>query len=298
MKKFLAMLLALTMVLSLSVTAFAADNEATADAKSENKATIDVTGKYKEGYVYADTVISVDVAWDSMEFVYASKGYEGEWNPIDHTYKNDNSGDWVKKTSDITVTNHSNAAVNANLTFTANVTTVNGSFDNATLALASAADGDSLGNKDKAPSAKSTFTISGTMTAEDEKLGTITVAISEQSKEKLEVALGYYYVEGDEVDWSNAKFRYTSADGVTTDIDGKTEGVEIKATGDSEEGTVNAWGTDYSYTRITYTVSYAGLTATFDVNCYKESAPMSLPATGDDSMGRTYDLKKQATDNE
>ena len=62
MKKIISLILAMVMVLSLSVTAFAAELDGA--NKSED---IDVSAKYVDG-VTGGTVYSVDVSWGAMEF--------------------------------------------------------------------------------------------------------------------------------------------------------------------------------------------------------------------------------------
>lgn len=188
MKRLTAMLLALVMVFSLSVTAFADEagtettaNKATANEASEYKASIDVNGKYISR-LDSDKIISVDVKWQDMNFTYYAKR-QGTWNPAEHTYDGEKTATWDKTTSDITVTNHSNAEVTATLSYTPSVTSVEGKLSEETLTLESAAQEKYMGdNANQAPSATSTFTISGTMNDESgTDLGTITVALKEGS---------------------------------------------------------------------------------------------------------------------
>lgn len=188
MKRLTAMLLALVMVFSLSVTAFADEagtettaNKATADKDSEYKASIDVNAKYISR-LDSEKIISVDVAWQDMNFIYYAS-QQGTWDPSEHKYTGETSAKWNKTTSDITVTNHSNAEVTATLSYTQSVTTVTGSLSASELTLESAAQEKYMGeNDDKAPSATSTFTIGGYMeSSSSTDLGTITVALKEGS---------------------------------------------------------------------------------------------------------------------
>lgn len=181
MKKLISLFLALTMVLGMATTAFAAEttdtNKATANEESSNKADIEVTGKYLS-QLNSDEIISVDVAWEDMHFIYYAT-QQGTWKPETHTYDGDKTAKWNKTTSDITVTNHSNVEITADLSYTASVSTVTGTLSATTIELANAAEGDSLGDTTKAPSGTSTFTIDGYMESSDSALGTITVALKE-----------------------------------------------------------------------------------------------------------------------
>ena len=175
MKKLFATLLAVAMLASVSVTAFAAEtNNGTQDTE------ITVDGFYVSGTA-GSSVISVDIAWDAMNFTY-SAGSQGTWNPATHTYDSAKEDGWSANTPAITVTNHSNVAVNATLDFTADVTGVVGTFTEASgtendniLELATAV-GTEVAN---APTATANFGISGAAIDADKTLGTITVAIAE-----------------------------------------------------------------------------------------------------------------------
>ena len=160
------------MALSLSVTAFAATNDGTSDTE------ITVNGSFVSGTA-ADEKISVDIVWDAMEFTYAAPS-QGTWNPAAHAYEGATEGGWSDNTRTITVTNHSNVAVNATLAFTAAVDGVVGAFTEASgtendniLNLATAV-GTTVEN---APTATANFGISGTAIDANQKLGTITVTI-------------------------------------------------------------------------------------------------------------------------
>ena len=139
---------------------------------------ITITGVYQAGTT-ADEKISVDIVWDAMEFTYAAPS-QGTWNPAAHAYEGATEGGWSDNTRTITVTNHSNVAVNATLAFTAAVDGVVGAFTEASgtendniLNLATAV-GTTVEN---APTATANFGISGTAIDANQKLGTITVTI-------------------------------------------------------------------------------------------------------------------------
>ena len=145
----------------------------------EGNYNIEIVGTYAAGQI-ADEIISVNVAWDAMDFTYTAPS-QGTWNPVTHTYDGATEGGWSNNTPAITVTNHSNVAVNATLGFTASVTGVVGTFTEASgtendsvLELATAV-GTEVGS---APKATANFGISGAAIDADKTLGTITVTIA------------------------------------------------------------------------------------------------------------------------
>ena len=169
MKKLLAFALTLALALCMAVPAFAADISA-----DNGTANVTVNGAYNAGSSAAE-VISVDVSWGSMSFTY-NDTVEGTWNDETHKFDGAVAAHWTCEAdaNKITVTNHSNTAVEAQLTFTkAANTNIVGSFDKSTLNLETA-----VGTTyDKAPSAVAYFTVtSGSITADGE-LGTITLKI-------------------------------------------------------------------------------------------------------------------------
>ena len=138
-----------------------------------------VTGVYQAGTA-ADEKISVDIVWDAMDFTYTAPS-QGIWNPATHAYEGATAGGWSDNTPAITVTNHSNVAVNATLGFTPDVAGVVGTFTEASgtandniLNLATAVGTESA----NAPTATANFGISGAAIDADKALGTITVAIA------------------------------------------------------------------------------------------------------------------------
>src|SRR5699024_1465343 len=100
--------------LSMSTTALAAGNVDGAGVGSQDP--IDVTAKYNDG-VTEPAVYSVDLAWEHMTFTYNESGTR-TWNPDTHTYTDTTSAGWDKTTATIQMTNHSNVAVDVDLTYT------------------------------------------------------------------------------------------------------------------------------------------------------------------------------------
>ena len=174
MKKLFATLLAVAMLASMTVTAFAAEtNTGTQDTE------ITVNGSFVSGTA-GSSVISVDIAWEAMDFTYTGAS-QGTWNPTTHAYECAIEGGWSDNTPAITVTNHSNVAVNASLSFTSDVDGVIGTFTEASgtendkvLELATA-----VGTEvENAPKATAKFGISGAAIDADKTLGTITVTLA------------------------------------------------------------------------------------------------------------------------
>lgn len=114
MKKIISFALAIMMVATMSVTAFAA----TIDNNNPN-ASIPVKGTYQSGSgATGEGTISVDVSWSAMEFTYTGAS-QGEWNPDIHDYKDGTAGSWSTNKGTITVKNHSDVAVTASYEFKA-----------------------------------------------------------------------------------------------------------------------------------------------------------------------------------
>ena len=153
--------------------------ESPSAGNGKGKYNIEISGTYTPGAA-ADEIISVDVAWEAMDFTYTGPS-QGTWNPVTHTYEGATKGGWSNNTPAITVTNHSNVAVNATLGFTANVTGVVGTFteasgtENDNILNLATAEGTTLEN---APTATANFGISGAAIDADKTLGTITVTIA------------------------------------------------------------------------------------------------------------------------
>ena len=113
-----------------------------------------------------------------MEFTY-SAGSGRTWNPATHTYSSGGTGGWSHSDNTITVTNHSNAAVRANLAYdqAAGFTGITGSFDKSTMNLETA-EGKTFENASKDTAA---LTLSGTLDSTvtgPTTVGTITVTIN------------------------------------------------------------------------------------------------------------------------
>lgn len=113
-----------------------------------------------------------------MEFT-CNAADTNDWKPVTHDYEVNVNTSWSASGNVITVTNHSNTAVNAAFAYTkaAGFESVIGAFSNASLPLATAV-GTAVGS---APSGTTTLTLSGTLAnpvADFTKVATITVTLS------------------------------------------------------------------------------------------------------------------------
>lgn len=142
MKKFASLIVVLTMMFSLCVSASAA-------TINTNTGSEDMPVQIKVTEGLGGTVYNVTVAWESMDFTY-KKAATGTWDPATHTYSNGNAAGWVTNgnqlvadadeqgnhtavSSAITVTNHSNAEVKVGAALDEGKTTE--TYDGVTLAL-------------------------------------------------------------------------------------------------------------------------------------------------------------------
>ena len=125
MKKLFTILLAVAMLASMSVTAFAADDTVTTDGGSKE---ISVNAKYVDEGTTPE-VISADIEWGAMEFTYSVGGVK-VWDAQTHQYTvTDATGGWSENGNTVKVTNHSNVDVKATFTYAAeNGNTLTGAF--------------------------------------------------------------------------------------------------------------------------------------------------------------------------
>lgn len=134
-EKILSVFIAILLTLCLGTTVFAEEvDEAGGSASTDVKATYASGGS-------ADIVYSVDVSWGSMEFTY-NDASPGTWNPETHAYDGAGEASWTcdADANKITVTNHSNTAIKATLSFAkkAGFEGIDGSFSKSIINLATA----------------------------------------------------------------------------------------------------------------------------------------------------------------
>lgn len=172
-------------VLAASVLAAGTTITAWADLTTPGSESVDVTGTYRSGST-SNPVYSVDVSWGSMAFTY-TEGSEGTWNPVSHQYDGATEAGWTADGNEggkVTVTNHSNAAIKANLSFSSETgyaeiggtfTETSGTANDGSLELASA---ENTAVAD-APKAQAVLALTGKLaenTPEGTKIGTVTVS--------------------------------------------------------------------------------------------------------------------------
>ena len=171
MKKLVSMLAVAALTCTMGTTAFAADQ----DGVGTGSYNADVKGTYQAGGA-STTVYSVDITWEDMSFTYTAAG-QGTWDPENHSYTGGSEASW-SSSKNITVTNHSNAAVTATASFQADdgYKAVSMTFGNNRATVATAV-GTEVAS---APSATITVTPGGTLaeSANGGKIGTITVSIA------------------------------------------------------------------------------------------------------------------------
>lgn len=182
MKKTLALVLAIMMVMTMSVTAWASEVDTSPKKLTgENQSAIILVEGTYNGSETTEHVISVVISWEAMTFTYNASSTH-KWNPDTHSYVTTTGGSWANESKAITVVNHSDVTVEASFAFDA-VDGITGSFtaaeetgfENNKFAVLPPAIGSEQGD---APSKTVNFSITGgTISAEKTALGNISVTI-------------------------------------------------------------------------------------------------------------------------
>lgn len=180
MKKVISIMMSVLIISAMCISAYAV-SPITSKGGTDSAT---VSGLYKSGSS-ADTVYDIDITWGSLEFTYTGAG-KGTWNPGTHTYSGGAAATWSCDTEadKITVVNHSNAAVNATLSYAAKTgyTAITGSFtessgtaNDGVLALPTAV-GTTVNN---APAATARLVLSGALAkgVSNQTIGTVTVSL-------------------------------------------------------------------------------------------------------------------------
>lgn len=177
MKKFLAMTLVLLMMMSTATAAVAAD----VDAEGGTNKTA-VTGTCVEGTSESPITYSVDIVWTDLSFTY-NEANSPTWDPVNHRYNGDaREAGWVEKTATATITNHSNTAILATFSYTAE-----SGFESADMQFAS----DevyvaSAETNNQAETASNTVKPTGTLPkgTDNAKIGNITITITQAEMDR------------------------------------------------------------------------------------------------------------------
>ena len=110
MKKFFAISLAIVMILSLSITAFAATVNVLNGATSQ-----DITANYNPSDNTSKKIYGANITWDDISVTYS---YGKDWNPNTLDYDVDAEGSWTGANDiKVTVENRSNASIWAKVEF-------------------------------------------------------------------------------------------------------------------------------------------------------------------------------------
>lgn len=159
LKRFFATVLSFILILSPLTLSANAKTEANGERSH------DVLASYEDSQ--PSEIVTVDLSWGSFEFVYHAKKL-GTWNPESHQYIGGEPAKWtcVDGANVLVITNHSNVAVQANVSYCANsdFNSITGSFDNDTIGISAATQGTSY---DSAPSATVKLTLSGDLDITD-----------------------------------------------------------------------------------------------------------------------------------
>ena len=172
-KRILSVIFAVATAAATAVTASAGTDTVTGNNGERD---IDVKAKYSDGAITPD-VYSVDIVWGAMEFTYLSSGKK-EWNPATHKYTDNTVTGWNENGNTVTVTNHSNRAVNADFAYTkaSGFDGVNGKFSIPSDTLDAGVENDAEG----ADSTETKLTLEGILpnsVTDFVKVGSITVSI-------------------------------------------------------------------------------------------------------------------------
>lgn len=180
MKKLLALVLSIVLVLAMSVSVAAVDANTTGNELDEKVGTNSTTAAVDvviTGSGDLTAVYSVIVTWQSLNFEFAFSSAD-EWNPENHTYTSGGGG-WTNSSSTITVTNHSNVTVRAKASFAGNAPSLSRNDVTATISNPSFTINSAVGTEyESAPSGTFTCSVTGVPSVtEGFNIGTITISI-------------------------------------------------------------------------------------------------------------------------
>ena len=179
MKKILATVLALTMIVGMSITAFAATQSFNAVGTSQD---IDVNATFKTQDATENTaaVYYVTITWEDISFEYTAASNVYGWNPSDLEYNDDigdNAGAWKDAKFVIAIENRSNASVTVTPTWKGEVDGVQPAISGAVTLASAVGAGEGGANAPTTAEITVEEPATGAITAAG-KLGTITLTIA------------------------------------------------------------------------------------------------------------------------
>lgn len=180
MKKKTALVLTLAMVFSLAPLSAYADTIDRVGGTASHNVTATYRADSSGGAGAGGKVYSVDITWGDMAFTYTAEA--GIWDPATHKTTDAEGGVWTvdkEGGNTITVTNHSNTGVTAAFSYAPDTgfEGITGTFDNASLNLETAV-GTAVEAAPKATTSLSLNGALGSTTADNTKIGTITVTLN------------------------------------------------------------------------------------------------------------------------
>lgn len=178
MKKYIILIICIAMLFPSAMPVLAES----ANSNGSSGTSIGVNATYTRP-TGGDTIVSVDIAWDNMNFTFTQTDI-GTWLPGEHRYDDDASGVWDTTARNITITNHSNTGIASTFSFESGITSMGGTFTKDFLWVKTADD-----ESYRTPNAEGTYPAPSKSTAfsidpssppitESKRLGTITVGIS------------------------------------------------------------------------------------------------------------------------
>lgn len=242
MKKLISLCLALAIVMSLSITAFAADQTdvGVGDYSAE------VTGSTVNGTT-GGTVFMIDISWTGMNFTYHG-AKEPTWDAENHTYT-ERVAAWWEGQGSISIVNDSNTRIYAAPVYeaAAGYEDADMVFSTEKLQVASAEYGSQQ-------SGTITVTPTGSLPndTQDKTIGTITVTIAEDPDVSIEEAqLLYNAAYKLYYDFGDSEFGDSRSEKFNQDLDNKISALassaEVLIVSETQEDRNRNYSSTYSY---------------------------------------------------
>lgn len=111
MRKLLSLILAVSLLACMAMAV-----RASGISEDMPEATHGVEAVYRAAEETA--AVSVDIQWEGMSFTYTGSS-RAQWNAEEHSYSGDAQGSWEPSDASITIINHSNTVIQANIRYAA-----------------------------------------------------------------------------------------------------------------------------------------------------------------------------------